>query len=88
MNINQQIEFDKIKELWAVLALTDEAKEKIKDTTWCLSEAELRMLQKETTDARDMIERLGTPPLQNISDIKEVIQIVEKGQCTRSRRRS
>ena len=81
MNINQQIEFDKIKELWAVLALTDEAKEKIKDTTWCLSEAELRMLQKETTDARDMIERLGTPPLQNISDIKEVIQIVEKGQC-------
>ncbi len=81
MNINQQIEFDKIKEFWATLALTDEAKEKIKDTTWCLSEAELRMLQKETTDARDMIERLGTPPLQNISDIKEVIQIVEKGQC-------
>lgn len=81
MNINQQIEFDKIKELWAELALTDDAKEKIKDTTWCLSETELRMLIKETTDARDMIEKLGTPPLQNVSDIKEVIQIVEKGQC-------
>lgn len=81
MNINQQIEFDKIKELWAELALTDDSKEKIKTTTWSMSEAELRMLQKETTDARDMIEKLGTPPLQNISDIKEVIQIVEKGQC-------
>ena len=81
MNINQQIEFDKIKELWAELALTDDAKEKIKDATWCLSETELRMLLKETTDARDMIEKLGTPPLQNVSDIKEVIQIVEKGQC-------
>ena len=81
MNINQQIEFDKIKELWAELALTDDAKEKIKETTWCLSETELRMLLKETTDARNMIEKLGTPPLQNISDIKEVIQIVEKGQC-------
>lgn len=81
MNINQQIEFDKIKELWAELALTDDAKEKIKETSWCLSETELRMLLKETTDARDMIEKLGTPPLQNVSGIKEVIQIVEKGQC-------
>ncbi len=81
MNINQQIEFDKIKELWVELALTDDAKEKIKETTWSLSETELRMLLKETTDARDMIEKLGTPPLQNVSDIKEVIQIVEKGQC-------
>lgn len=81
MNINQQIEFDKIKELWAELALTDDAKEKIKETTWCLSETELRMLLKETIDARDMIEKLGTPPLQNVSDIKEVIQLVEKGQC-------
>ena len=81
MNINQQIEFDKIKELWTELALTDEAKEKIKETSWCLSETELRMLLKETTDARDMMEKLGTPPLQNVSDIKEVIQIVEKGQC-------
>ncbi|MBQ6843683.1 MAG: DNA mismatch repair protein MutS [Agathobacter sp.] len=81
MNSNQQIEFDKIKELWAELALTDDAKEKIKDTTWCMSETELRMLLKETTDARDMIEKLGTPPLQNVSDMKEVIQIVEKGQC-------
>ena len=78
MNINQQIEFDKIKELWAELALTDDAKEKIKETTWCLSESELRMRLKETTDARDMIEKLGTPPLQNISDMKEVILVVEK----------
>ncbi len=81
MNINQQIEFDKIKEIWAELALTDAAKEKIKEMTWCMSETELRMLLKETTDARDMIEKLGTPPLQNVSDIKEVILIVEKGQC-------
>ena len=80
MNINQQIEFDKIKELWAELALTDDAKEKIKETTWCLSETELRLLLKETTDARNMIEKLGMPPLQNVTDIKEVIQIVEKGQ--------
>lgn len=81
MNTNQQIEFDKIKEIWAELALTDAVKEQIKETTWCMSETELRMLLKETTDARDMIEKLGTPPLQNVSEIKEVIRIVEKGQC-------
>ena len=44
MNINQQIEFDKVKEIWAELALTDDAKEKIKETTWCMSETELRIL--------------------------------------------
>lgn len=81
MNINQQIEFDKIKEIWAELALTDDAKEKIRETTWCMSESELKMLLKETTDARSMMEKFGTPPLQNITDIKEVLQIVEKGQC-------
>ena len=31
MNINKQIEFDKIKEMWSDLAVTDYAKEKIKN---------------------------------------------------------
>lgn len=34
MNIEKQIELDKIKELWMELAVTEWAKEKIKDTSF------------------------------------------------------
>ena len=82
MNIDKQIEFDKVKEIWAELAITDYAKEQIRETTICLSENELRKLLRDTTSAKEMIEKLGTPPLQNITEIKDVLQIVEKGEET------
>ncbi len=81
MNIDRQIEFDKVKEIWADLATTDWAKEKIKDTSLCFSENELRKLLSDTTDARFLIEKLGNPPLQNISEIKDILLIAEKGDC-------
>lgn len=81
MNIEKQIEFDKVKELWADLAVTDSAKEKIGEATLYFSENEVRKQLRDTTDARFLIEKLGTPPLQNITEIKEVIQIAEKGDC-------
>ena len=55
MNIDKQIEFDKVKEIGAELAVTDYAKE--------------------------LIEKVGTPPLQNITEIRDVLMIVEKGDC-------
>ena len=81
MNIDKQIEFDKVKEIWAELAITDYAKEKIREIEICFSENELNKLLKDTTDARDMIEKVGTPPLQNITEIKDVLMIAEKGDC-------
>lgn len=81
MNIDKQIEFDKVKEIWTQLALTDWAKEQIEKVTLCYSENELRSLLKDTTEAREMIEKVGTPPLQNISELKEILMIAEKGDC-------
>ena len=81
MNIDRQIEFDKIKQNWADLAITDWAKEKILTTPPYLSEAELRKQLRDTTDARNLIEKLGTPPLQNLSEIKEILAASEKGDC-------
>lgn len=81
MNIEKQIEFDKVKEMWAELAITDGAKECIENTTWCLSETELRKRLKDTTDAKELLEKLGTPPLQNITEIKEILEIAKKGDC-------
>lgn len=81
MDIERQIEFDKVKELWAGLAVTDWAKERIREASLYFSESELRKQLRDTTDARSLIEKLGTPPLQNISEIKEVLLIAEKGDC-------
>ena len=81
MNIERQIEFDKVKAIWADLAITDWAKEKIQETGLIFSENELRKHLRDTTEARFLIEKIGTPPLQNMSEIKEVLQVVEKGDC-------
>lgn len=81
MNIEKQIEFDKVKEMWAELAVTDWAKEKIREATFILSETELRKQIKDTSDARFLMEKLGAPPLQNINEIKEALLVAEKGDC-------
>lgn len=81
MNIEKQIEFNQIKELWMGLAVTEWAKEKIKETSICLSENRLRKQLRDTTDGKNLIEKLGTPPLQSVNEIKEIIGMAEKGDC-------
>lgn len=81
MNIEKQIEFDKIKELWKNLCVTDKAKEQIDKISFYLSERELRKQLKNTTDSRTMLEKLGMPPLPNVEEIKEILMAAEKGDC-------
>ncbi len=81
MNIERQIEFDKIKEIWAELAVTDSAKERIRKVSLYFSEKELKKQLKDTTDARFLIEKLGLPPLQNMTEIKAALLAAEKGDC-------
>lgn len=81
MNIEKQIEFDKIKDLWKAMALTDHAKEEIAQTGCCLAEGELRKQLRDTTNSRNFIEKLGTPPLQNVAEAKEILTIATKGDC-------
>ena len=81
MNIDKQIEFDKVKNIWAELASTDYAKEKIKEIELCFSETELKKVLRDTTDAKELIEKVGAPPLQNITEIRDVLMVVEKGDC-------
>lgn len=81
MNIEKQIEFDKIKEIWMNLAITDQAKEKIRGASFYLAERELRKQLRDTTDSRKLIEKLGTPPLQNVAEIKDILLAAGKGDC-------
>ncbi len=75
------LEFDKMKEKWIELALTEWAKEKIKDTVPIMSENELIARQRETSEARELLEKSGNPPLVSLSGIRECIQTAAKGDC-------
>lgn len=79
--IENQIEFNKVKEIWAGLAITKEAKDRIKDKWIILDESTLRAELKNTSDAKEMIEKLGNPPLQDVSEILEILEIASKGEC-------
>lgn len=81
MNVEKVLEFDKVKELWKELAVTEDARQKIADTGIILSELELKKALKDTTDARNLIEKLGMPPLQNVTEIKEVMESAKRGEC-------
>lgn len=81
MRTERQIEFDKIKEIWMDLTMTEQARENIKELTIFLSEGELKKQLKDTTHSRDMIEKLGMPPLQNVKEMKEILMTAEKGDC-------
>ena len=81
MNLDKVLEFDKVKERWKELAVTEHAHEQIDVATFMLAELELKSALKDTTDARELIEKLGTPPLQNVTEIKEVMDIAGKDQC-------
>ena len=82
MNRTEQIlEMDKIKQRWSDLALTDWAKEEIRNTVPYLSQAELNVKQAETTEARKLLEQGGNPPLVSLAGLQEWTTIAEKGGC-------
>lgn len=82
MNRAEQIlEFDRIKEWWANLALTQAAKEKIRTMEPSLSETELLMWQRQTSEARGMIEKCGNPPLTSFDGIALILDTAKKESC-------
>ena len=81
MNTEKQIEFDKVKEIWAGFAVTEYAKDKIKDTQIILNETALRKKLRDTTNSRNMIEEFGIPPLQDVTKINEILTAVGRGDC-------
>lgn len=81
MNLDKALEFEKVKEIWKGLALTEHACQKIEEAGFILAEPQLRKELKDTTDARELIEKLGAPPLQSVTEIKDVMEIAKKGDC-------
>lgn len=81
INVEKVLEFDRIKDIWSEYALTEGAKEKISKTTISLSENELFARQRETTEARTLIEKIGTPPMVSLAGVQELIALAEIEGC-------
>ncbi len=75
------MEFDKVKDIWAEYASTDFARESIRNAGVILRETELKKALQDTTCSREMIEKLGNPPLQSVTEMQEILKISERGDC-------
>ncbi len=82
MNQEERIlEFDKIKELWLAYSMTEHAKTRIREMVPYLSEMELIVALRETTESKQLIEKCGNPPLVSLSGMDEVMLVVSKDDC-------
>lgn len=81
MDINKMLEFDKVMEIWSLLAVTEGARERIRNMQILLDESELRKAIRDTSSAREMIVQHGNPPLSAIDEAKEIVAQAEKGDC-------
>lgn len=81
INIEHALEFDRIKEIWSEFAFTETAKKAIHNITICLSESEVIAKQRETTQAKIFIEKIGNPPMTSMNGISEILAIAKKGDC-------
>ena len=77
----QTLEFDKIRELLIENAHTDQARIKLGRLEPYLSEDELRHSMKETTEARRILDHMGTPPLSGMEDMDKILITAGQGGC-------
>ena len=81
INVETILEINILKEKLAEYTYTQAAKKKIENLVPFLSETEVLAGQRETTEARMIIENLGNPPLSSVDDVEEYMMIAEKGGC-------
>lgn len=76
MNHYTTLEFDKILEKLTENALSETVKTRCLALKPSLNEAEVRRWLDETTQAKRMIEQIGTPPLSSMSELQKVIGLI------------
>ena len=81
IDTERALEFNIIKDKLVELAYTDKSKEQMKELKPYMSEGELRAKMRETSEAKQLLEKAGNPPLASLSGIREFILIAQKGGC-------
>lgn len=73
------LEFNKILELLSQNAVSEAAKQKLLKLQPYLKEWEVNARIKDTTEARKILDHIGTPPLAVMKDIEMLLELTEKG---------
>lgn len=81
LDTERVLEFNLVKEKLIELAYTDKAKEEIRNMRPYMSESELHARMRETTEARQLLEKAGSPPLTSLTGLDELIKFAQKGGC-------
>ncbi len=71
------LEFDKIKEILGQLACSQGARARLMALAPALSEKECRARLQNTTEARKILDALGTPPLSSMEEINKLIALLK-----------
>ena len=75
------LEFNKIKEIWKELALTEWARKQIDEAVPLMEETKVRARLRETTEAKKMMEVYGQPPLVSLEGVEEWMKTAKIGGC-------
>ncbi|GAA4653174.1 mannonate oxidoreductase [Anaerocolumna aminovalerica] len=77
----QILEFHKILNKLEEYAYTEKAKEEIRNLEPFMAERDVLAKQRETTEARIILDKIGNPPLVSLSGVEELLVIAEKEGC-------
>ncbi|HWT26984.1 MAG TPA: DNA mismatch repair protein MutS, partial [Mobilitalea sp.] len=73
------LEFDKILEMLSAYATSENVKQKLLTLRPYLNEREAAAKLKDTTEARIILDHVGSPPTSSMKDIEMLLQLTEKG---------
>lgn len=77
----QTLEFDKILVQLEENAFTKHAKEKARALTEFMSEMDLQVALRETSEARKIMDEVGTPPFVSLESVEELLLTATQGGC-------
>jgi len=73
------LEFNKILEILSENAVSEPAKKKLLELTPMLSERDVKAKIKDTSEARKILDHIGTAPLAAMKDTQMLLELAEKG---------
>lgn len=77
--IFEMLEFNKIIEQLKELTLTETARNRFDQMSPVMNQTRLERLTADTTEAKICLDRLGTPPLSNVTHIRTIVDCAVKG---------
>lgn len=78
--IYDMLEFGRIIEQLKEYAYTDKAKEKFQQLRPYTNEKEILIETRDTTEARKILDTLGTPPMVSMKDIRKIVEAAERSE--------